>query len=108
MLSDTNHPALIQEWKLNIDSAAYENKIDANMYKPSAKKKIYRHGSNSYWPTSVKDTINWFPFITIIEHTSNILKPNKGLIPSLLKLFSMFHLRLFFDKNTNRKMLWRA
>ena len=33
-----------------------------------------------------------------MEHTANILKPNKGLIPSLLNIFSMFELRLFDDK----------
>ena len=49
-------------------------------------------------PTSIKDTIYWFTFITIIYHTANILKPNKGLIPSLLQLFAMFQLRLFYDK----------
>ena len=25
LLKDINHPALLQEWKLNIDAAAYEN-----------------------------------------------------------------------------------
>ena len=38
LLKDTNNPALIQEWKLNLDDAAYENQIDANLYKPSVKK----------------------------------------------------------------------
>ena len=33
-----------------------------------------------------------------MEHTENILDPNKGIIPLLLKLFSMFLLRLFGDK----------
>ena len=51
-----------------------------------------------YCPTSIKDTIHWFPFINIIEHTENILRPNKGLIPSLLKVFSIFKLRLFDDR----------
>ena len=31
LLEDTNHPALLQEWKLNIDDAAYERNIDPNM-----------------------------------------------------------------------------
>ena len=60
-------------------------KIDANVYKPSAKKEIDCHDSNSYYPTLIKNTIHWFPFLTIIEHILNILSPNKGLIPSLLK-----------------------
>ena len=51
-----------------------------------------------YWPNSIKDTIQWFPFITVVEHTANILKPNKGLITSLLTVFSMFQLRLFDNK----------
>ena len=51
-----------------------------------------------YWPIPIKDTIKWFTFPTIIEHTTTILKPNKGLIPSLLKVFAMFPLRLFDNK----------
>ena len=60
-----NHPALIQEWKLNIHAAAYEKKIDSDVYKTSAKKKIDCHDSDWYWTTSIKYTIQWFPFITI-------------------------------------------
>ena len=37
LLDDINNHALIQEWKINIDAVAYENKIYANVYKPSAK-----------------------------------------------------------------------
>ena len=68
------------------------------MSKPSDKTVIDCHNSELYWPTLIKDTIQWFPFLTIMEHTANILKPNKGLIPSLLEAFSMFELRLFDDK----------
>ena len=69
------------------------------MHKHSAKKEIDLHDSNFYWTTSIKEKIHWFPFFTIIEHTANILKPNKGLITSLLKLFAVFQLRLFDDKH---------
>ena len=34
-----------------------------------------------------------------MEHTANILKPNKGLISSLLKVFDMFGFRLINDIN---------
>ena len=51
-----------------------------------------------YWQNSTKDIIKWFHFLTIIEHTTNILNPNKGLIISLIKVFAMFKLRLFDDK----------
>ena len=62
------------------------------------KKKLNRHDSDSYWPTSIKDTINWFPFLTIMEHTANITKTNRGLILSLFKVFAMFEFRLMGDK----------
>ena len=37
LLKDINHPAFLQEWKLNIDAAEYKNNIDPNLYKPSEK-----------------------------------------------------------------------
>ena len=73
-------------------------KNDANVYKTYDKKEIDRHDSDLYWPISIKDTIQWFTFITIMEHDANILKPKKRLIHSLIKLFAMFQLRLFDDK----------
>ena len=66
LLNDINHLALIQEWKLNLDAAAYEKKIAAGVHKPSEKKGINDHDRDSYCPTSIKDTIQWFPFFTII------------------------------------------
>ena len=39
-IKEINHPAFLQEWKLNIDAAEYEKNMGANMYKPSRKKKI--------------------------------------------------------------------
>ena len=62
------------------------------------KKEIDCHDSDLYWPTTIKYTIWWFPFTTIMEHTANILKPKQGLITSLLRLFYMFELRLIDDK----------
>ena len=38
LLKYINHMKLLQEWKLNLDDAAYERTIDANMYKSSDKK----------------------------------------------------------------------
>ena len=37
--------------------------------------------------------------MTIMEHTANIINPNKGLITSLLKVFYMFELRLIDDND---------
>ena len=73
---------MLQAWKLNIDSAEYKRNIDANLYKHYGKNKFNCHDSESNWPTSIKYTINWFPFLAIMEHTANIIKTNKGLISS--------------------------
>ena len=70
--------------------------IDANLSKPLIFLNL--HDSDSYWPTSIKYTIDWFPFCTIMEHAKNIMKTNKGLILSILKLFSMFELCLIGKK----------
>ena len=75
------------------------------MYKPSSKKQIDCHDIDSYWQTSIKDKIQWHPFLTIIEHTANILEPNKGLISSLLNVFAMFQLHLFYDKHNEEDNL---
>ena len=40
------------------------------MYKTSEKNKIHRVDSGEHWPPSIKETINWFPFITIMEHAA--------------------------------------
>ena len=40
-----DHPTLIEEWKLNPDTAAYPNNIDKKERLPSKKKEIDRHNS---------------------------------------------------------------
>ena len=57
ILKYINHPSFFQEWKLNLDDAAYGKYIDNNMSKPFYKKEIYCLDSNLYWPTSIKYTI---------------------------------------------------
>ena len=37
LIKEINHPALLQEWRLNINAAYYERNIDANLYKHSEK-----------------------------------------------------------------------
>ena len=89
---------MLQELKINLDAAEYKRNIDAQLYKSSEKKKLNCNASDLHWPTPIKDTIGWFLFLTIMEYTANITKTNKGLISSLLKVFSMFELRLIGDK----------
>ena len=40
LLEYINHPKLLQEWKLNLDSGAYEKEIDASVYTTSSKNKM--------------------------------------------------------------------
>ena len=37
---EIHHPALLQEWKPNLDAAEYEKNMKANMYKPSGKRNL--------------------------------------------------------------------
>ena len=53
------------------------------------------HDSKTYWPISIKETIQWFPFHSIVEHTEAITKTDISIIPLLLKVFEMFQMRLF-------------
>ena len=39
-IKEIHHPALLQEWKLDLDAVEYEKNMIANMYKPSEKKLI--------------------------------------------------------------------
>ena len=48
------------------------------MSKHSEKKEINRHDSNFYWPITIKETIQWFHFLGIMEHTANIITIKKG------------------------------
>ena len=95
---DINHPEFLQERNLNIDAADYDRNIDAKLYKPSDKNKFNCHNSEDLWSTSIKYKIQWFPFLTIMEHTAKFIEKNNGLISSLLKEFYMFELRLNYGK----------
>ena len=55
LLKDTNHPTLLQEWKLNTNAAAYIYNIDANVSTPCDLIFFNCHDSDLYWPTSIKD-----------------------------------------------------
>ena len=63
---------------------------------PPKKKKFNCVDNHKHWPASTKETIKWFHFITIMEHTTNKKQDDKGLISPLLKMFSMFEIRLSF------------
>ena len=47
-----------------------------------------------HWPASIKTTIEWFPFLEMMEYTENDIKNDTPLTSSLLKMFSMFEICL--------------
>ena len=89
---------MLQEWRLNIDATEYKRNIYAILYKPSEKEKFNLHDSDDYWPTSIKETIQWFTFLTIVKYTANIMKKNCRLISSLLNVLVMFEYRLSYKE----------
>ena len=38
---------------------------------PPKKKEIDCHGSTTYPPTSIKEVINWFPFMNIMDYNAD-------------------------------------
>ena len=69
-------------------------KITANMNRSDRK---------TYCPISIKETIQWFPFCSIAENTEGIIETYISLIPSLLKIFAMFQIRLFHFKHNDEE-----
>ena len=69
-IKEINHPSLLQERKLNLDAAEYGKNMKANIYKPYERKKFNRVGNHKHWPASIKNKMQWFPFLTITEHTA--------------------------------------
>ena len=97
LLKDINHPALIQEQKQNLDAAAYEIILNEEVKILSKSKEIDNHDSQSYRPTSIIEEIQWFPFLTIMEHTADNIENYITLLPLLLKLFTIFNMRMWYD-----------
>ena len=57
-----NH-ALIEEWKQNTDASDYGNNINQDVKIPSIKKQIDCNDKTEYWPTSIKEILNWLTFL---------------------------------------------
>ena len=47
--------------------------------------------------------IQLFHFLSIMEHTAGIIEAYISLMTSLLKVFVMFHMRLFYDKHNEEE-----
>ena len=57
----------------------------------------------TYWPTSKKEVINWFPFMNIMDYTTDKIDNEITLLPSLLKMFSMFKMSFWYDNKPDDK-----
>ena len=84
-----------KEWKLNIDAKEYEKNL-LLFHVPSTKKRINCINNFEHWPVSIKRTIKWFTFIDIMEYTGNDVISDIPLTTSLLKMFSMFRVKMTF------------
>ena len=73
-----------------------KNKLNKEIKLPSKKKEIYLRGCMTYWPTIITEVINWFHFLNM--YTADNIDNGITLLPSLLKMFSMFQMRFRYDK----------
>ena len=71
---------------------------------PSHKKKINCIDDFEHWPASIKSTVQWFTFHAVMEYTENIMQGDTHLTSSLLKVFSMFGIRLSCGDNDLEKV----
>ena len=69
-------------------------------------KTINRIDNFKHWPESIKTTIEWFPFLDITKYTGNDMISNIPLKTSLLKMFSMFRVKMtVWDVNVDEVSL---
>ena len=68
-------------------------------------KKIDRIDDFGHWHDSIKSTLQWFPFGDVMEYTGNLMQDDTHLTSSLLKMFSMFEIRLSCGYDLDRVCL---
>ena len=64
---------------------------------------MYFCGIMTYCPKRIKEVINWFIFRNIMEYTVYNIYNEIALLPSLLKMCSMFQMRFRYDKESDDK-----
>ena len=92
IIDNLDHFALIEEFKQNLDSASY--KKFKPRFKATIKEEINdRNDKIDYRPTRIKEGINWLSLSDIMEFTADSIENEKIILPLLLKMFSMIHIR---------------
>ena len=61
------------------------------------KKKIDRNYKTESWPKSIMESLNWLRFLDIMQSTVDEIKNDKNLLPSLLKHFTMFKMKFWWN-----------
>ena len=65
---------------------------------------LLQYGKNyyiTYCPKNIKEDINWFPFLNIMEYTAYSIGKDITFLPSLLKMFLLFQMRFWYNKETD-------
>ena len=48
-------------------------------YLPSSKKKINHNDKTEYWPKSIVESLNWLPYLDIMEFAADRIENDKNL-----------------------------
>ena len=98
------HPSVVNEWRSNMDQADYEEKQNSVVYIPSENISLPWIISVDYWSRCLLTKTEWFQFQGILEHAAFHSKGDKILPCSLLRVFHMFPIRLWYDEGCNAKV----
>ena len=61
-----------------------------------------------YWPIKIKYTIQWFPFLSILEHNASNSEADISLLPSLLIVFEMIQMCLLYYEHNEEDNFMEA
>ena len=61
-------------------------------------KHYYHHDSQKLWPKTIIEDMEWFPFQGTMLYAANHINSPAENFRSLLKLFSMFKIRIQYDE----------
>ena len=58
------------------------------------KKKIEHNYKTEFWPKIIMVSLNWLPFLGIMEFTVDKINNDKNIVPSLLKILQYLRLNV--------------
>ena len=83
----------------------YEDKHDLGVYISSGKSKLSQSVNLYHWPILLLNEIELLQFKVILKHAYFHEKGYKILFCSLLKVFHMFSIIIWYDKGCNAKVI---